>query len=219
MTCLQSLRYVFKQLHRNKKENLRLMERNEARHILRMKNGDEKSFRWIYGQYHVKIYHYCFKFIRQKELVDEIVSDIFVKLWAKRMDLDNHKSVGGLLHKIARDYCIDQLRKTARSAELRNSFLLHYEESLVNSIEHELHFEESLRAMDKVIDTLPPKRKLVFQMRYQNDMTNAKIADELDISPNTVKVHLAKACNFIRNYIFTHSDVVYILVLCLISAV
>ncbi|MEE9372462.1 MAG: RNA polymerase sigma-70 factor [Saprospiraceae bacterium] len=187
------------------------MEQNEAFHLFKVQNGDIDSFRWFYDCYHSKIYHYCFRYIRKKEIVDEITSDVFVKFWNKRTQLNSKKSASGLLYKIARDYCIDRLRKIARNEELKNSFLEHYEESLLNPIEEDLYFKESLQVINVVINTLPPKRKQVFQMRYQSDMTNDQIAKELDISPNTVKVHLTKASNFIRNYIFTHSDVVYIL--------
>ena len=188
------------------------MKHKEAFHLLKVKNGDMNSFRWIYDEYHDKVYHYCFKYIRQKEVVDEITADVFVKFWERRDRLEKRFSANGLLYKIARDYCIDHLRKTARSRELRDLYLSHYKESLSNAIEEEIHFKESLEVIGKVINTMPPKRKQVFQMRYQNHMTNDQIAKELDISPNTVKAHLAKASNFVRNYLFTHSDVVYIFV-------
>jgi len=186
--------------------------KKEAFHLLKVQNGDIDSFRWVYDEYKGKVFHYCFRYIRQKEVVDEITSDVFVKFWEKRYRINVELSASGLLFKMARDYCIDYLRKTARTKELRDLFLNHYEESLVNSVEEEIHFRESMQVIGQVINTLPPKRKQVFQMRYQNDMTNAQIAKELDISPNTVKVHLAKASNFIRSYLFTHSDVVYTLV-------
>jgi len=185
-----------------------MIDKSEALHLHNVRHGDMESFRWVYDTYHHKVHQYCFRFLRNKEIVDEITSDVFVQFWKKRDQLKVDISPGGLLYKIARNYCIDHLRKIGNSSELKAVFLLQYKESLNNSIEEDIQFKESLHVIGKVINTLPPKRRQVFQMRFENDMTNDQIAKALDISPNTVRVHLTKASNFIRTYIYSHSDMI-----------
>lgn len=184
------------------------MELSQALHLQNVRHGDMESFRWVYDTYHHKVHQYCFRFVRDKEVVDEITSDVFVQFWKKRDQLKTDISPTGLLYKMARNYCIDYLRKMGSSSKLKALFLLQYKESLHNSIEEDIQFKESLQVIGQVIHTLPPKRRQVFQMRFEKDMTNDQIAKELDISPNTVRAHLTKASNFIRTYLYTHSDMV-----------
>lgn len=189
------------------------MDSIEKNHLTQLTKGNKASFIWIHQKYQSKIYHYALKFVRNKEVAEEITSDVFVKLWAKRADLFLDISVDRLLYKITRDYCLSHLRKIAKDKTLRESFINHYFADLSNKIEDEISFKEGLAVAQAAIESLPPKCRAVFQLRYFNDLSLRQIAEELNISPNTVQNHLTKGTRLVKMHLKTNSDLVFVFIL------
>ena len=183
-----------------------MMMQNESFYLKKLAGGDPDAFRWFFDRYHSKVYHYCQKFVLDAGAAEEITSDVFVRLWKKLDHLGEEGSINGLLSKIARDLCIDYLRKVARKKELREIFMRTWEETAAPSAATNVEFSECVDAVDRAIRSLPPKRRKVFQLRYREDLSNQQIASALGISPNTVKVHLMKATKHLRRQLQMNSD-------------
>ncbi len=180
----------------------------EHYHLVNLVNGDTQSFTAIYEQYHAKVYHYCFRFVRSKEVAQEITSDVFVKLWQKRETLETCQPIGGLLLKITRDYCLDFLRKVARDKHLRDRYVEQYIDSSSTVLEDQLFFNEGMKIARKAIENLPPRCKEVFHLRYFRGLTLIQISETLKISPNTVQNHLQKGKRLVRTYLQSHTDLI-----------
>lgn len=189
------------------------LDSTEQFHIARLTEGNTNSFIWIHQQYQSKVYAYCFKFVRNKEVVEEITSDVFVKLWEKRVQLNPTYSINGLLFKITRDFCLSYLRKVSKNTILRKEFTNNYLDHSPNPIENLLFHKESLKIANKAIENLPPKCKQVFHLRYFNELSLQQIANELNISPNTVQNHLSKGTKLVKRYLQRHGDLVFILLI------
>jgi len=158
-----------------------------------LKGGDAHIFGKIYTQYHSLIYYYSLKFLQQKALAEEATADVFILLWKKRTLIDPHSTIQAFLYKIARDTTYNYLKKIASDARLRDAYLDNYPTIELKSGEILFLEQEQLALVKEVIQTLPPRRLEVFELRYYEGLDNHKIAAVLDISVNTVKVHLAKA--------------------------
>ena len=182
------------------------MQQEETLYLKKLTGGDMDAFKWFFDRYHEKVYHYCRKLVLDSRVAEELTSDVFMRLWKKRFLIEEKGSVNGLLSKIARDLCIDHLRKVARKQELSEVFLRMWDQASVPSASSKVEFEECINAVDRAILTLPPKRREVFQLRYREDLSNQQIASVLGISPNTVKVHLVKATKHLRRHLQMHSD-------------
>ncbi len=178
--------------------------KEEIYHLQRLAAGDESGFDYVFSKYHVKIYRYVAKFVKSPVDVEEITADTFVLLWKKRQKLRLDQPIGGLLFKISRDLCLSYLRKVARDKSLREQYLDFYSAAHPTA-EDEILFQENVQIAQRAVGELPPKRRLVFQMRYVENMENHQIATQLGISPNTVRVHLVKASKFVRSYIRKHA--------------
>jgi len=184
------------------------MELREQQYLVNLVQGDKKSFAALYELYHAKVYCYCFRFVRNMEVAQEITSDVFVKLWEKRKTIDVNRPLGGLLFKISKDFCLDYLRKVSRDRRRRNIFIEQYLESSLNTLEDQLFFDEGMKIAQKAIESLPPRCKEVFHLRYFSGLTLLQISEELEISPNTVQNHLQKGNRQVRAYLRSHTDLV-----------
>ena len=171
-----------------------------------LKNGDENSFKWVYAKYFQVIFVYCKKLIGIEVLAEEATSEVFVTLWKKRTIINTNQSVQPFLYRIAKFKAYDCLKKIATDKELQAQFLLSHSTFDFKSGERLLIEKEQLEAINKLVETLPPQRKTIFKMRYFEGLDNMTIAKQLKISSNTVKVHLVKARQHLKQHLSFLND-------------
>jgi RNA polymerase sigma-70 factor (ECF subfamily) len=189
------------------------MELKERIHLQRLTEGDKASFVYFHQQYQSRVYHFIFKFVRSREVSEEITSDVFVKLWQKREALKADVPLDGLLFKIAKDFCLSYLRQVAKKSDLRKQFVETYLAQTSNTVEDELYLREGMKIAGKAIDQLPPKCQQVFCLRYRDGLSLNQIAEELHISTNTVQNHLQKGTQMVKIYLREHSDLVFLMII------
>jgi len=176
-------------------------------HLTALKKGDQESFKWVYYEYHSIIYYYSLKIIQLQAMAEEATADVFIKLWEKRAIIDPDQPIKALLYKIAKDTAYNYLKKIASNERLKQQYLACY--PVIDLKDGELLFmeKEELAAVEQIIETLPPKRLAIFKMRYYEGKDNQAIAQQLEISINTVKVHLAKARLYLKQQLSLRQEV------------
>ena len=197
-----------------------LMHLEESKHIKELSKSNSESFRWLHDVYHEKVYFFSINLVKDAKVAEEITNDVFVQIWKKREKLDKSLPLGGLLFKITRDFVISYFRKISKSAEQRQKYLSNYTNALwENPIEDSIFEKEYVDVAKKAIDQLPPKCKEAFLLKYEKDLKVKEIAAELDISPNTVKVHLNKASHTIRNFLDENTDLTFVVPFLLLARI
>lgn len=175
-------------------------------HLRHLQNGDLKSFRCLFDHYHQKVFSYALGLVKDREVAEELSSDVFIKLWNKRKSIKTEGSLDQLLLTITRGLAIDHLRKVAKQAKSRELYWLHCQKAVQPAEQKEEVFEQNLAAVQQAIQSLPPKRRKVFELRYKEELSYQQIAQVLDVSPNTVKVHLNKATKYLRQQLEINYD-------------
>ncbi len=169
-----------------------------------LSKGDTKAFNLVFDLYYQVIYNFCIRFLKQSTLAEEATADVFITLWMRRDIINPSIGIKRFLYKVAKDTAYDYLKKVASNNQLKTRFLEKFSKrDNEYSIEYEYIEKERYVALESVINDLPPKRQTVFKLRYFEGMDNRTIAKQLNISPNTVKVHLVKA----RQYLREHTDI------------
>lgn len=166
-----------------------------------LKNGDQISFKWLYAKYFQVIFLYSKKLIGIEVLAEEATSEVFVTLWKKRSIINTDQSIRPFLYHIAKVKAYDCLKKIANDKRLEEQFLLEHRVVNSKSGERLLIEKEQFEAISKLVEALPPQRKAIFKMRYFEGKDNSKIAEQMQISINTVKVQLVKARQHLRQHI------------------
>jgi len=171
-------------------------------HILleKIKAGDEQSFRLIYEKYHEQLYRVALKYLRSKELAEDAVHDVFIKLWNNRKKLEKSGSLKGFLFTTAKNHVLNMLSRNKR--KVKKHILLRYERK-VSRMEpaNVIALSEYRGLYRQAVKERPPKRREVFKLRTDEGLTNREAAQFLDISVHTVKSQYYKASNFIRDYV------------------
>ncbi len=175
--------------------------------------GNEKAFQTLFNNYNSRLYHYVFSFVKSSQVAEELVMDVFLKLWLGRDLLLQIKSFNGFLFRVAHNKIIDFLRFSAKDPKLKE--LLWDEVQMASSslADHSLIHHEYEKKLREAIDLLSPQRKKVYRLTHEEDLTHDQIAVQLHISKSTVNNHIVEAKRFIRGYLSTNLDIAMLLVI------
>ena len=176
---------------------------NEQALLVQMANGVTASFDNLYYRYYEAVRANIFKIVRDEEMTDEILQEVFISLWDKREKFADYSKISGWLFVASYNRSINYLRRRA-TERLRNSPFNPGEDYADDPGQAALQ-EEQYRLLEEAIDQLPPQRRKVFELCRFGGKTYEQAAQELSISKNTVKEHLALAGESIRTYIRLHA--------------
>jgi RNA polymerase sigma-70 factor (family 1) len=171
----------------------KILLRQVARH-------DEKAFKALFEAYQGRLYHYIIHIIKSREPAEEMVIDVFLKIWQQRESLHEIGSFDAYLFRIAFNKSIDFLRRAARNPEIRD--LIWQEIQLAGDLPSDapVLIKEYEGKLNEAIELLPPQQQLVFRLSREENFSHSDIAKQLQLSKNTVSNHISTSLRFIRAY-------------------
>lgn len=175
------------------------MENHELQDIvLKVREGNQTAFTVLYDNYWWKVYHFTKLYILSDKQSEEIVQDVFIKLWESRATIDETKSLDGYLFMITRNTVFNFNRGRSFNEES-------LEVTMLNGIEESYSMEDEFMASDlhqyihDLIEQMPPQRKRIFKMSREEGLTNAEIAERCGISPKAVERSMTLALKFLKD--------------------
>ena len=178
---------------------------NEQELLLSIANGSEAAFCRLFDRFKNTIYGHALYFTRSVFIAEEITQEVFLKCWLKKASLPEINNIEAWLFTLTKNRCFNYLKKMAREQRLLDSIAQTGEQADEN-IESYLAVKEQQGILTQAIGHLSDKQKLVFTLNREAGMKNAEIAQQLNISPNTVKTHMVSALRIIRLFFKTHSE-------------
>jgi len=178
---------------------LKLSNDNITQELLtRLKNGDILAFDQLYELYSHKLFSFVFKILKNEAEVDDIVQEVFVKIWESRNKLEDYKLLNSYIFTIAYNNSIDLIRKRISNnkylGHLKYSASINFTPTIVSQIE----YNELNNQVEKLIANLPDRQKQVYLLHRDEGVTYTEIAEKLGISKNTVENHMVKALKYLR---------------------
>ncbi|MHA4806599.1 RNA polymerase sigma factor [Flavitalea flava] len=168
--------------------------------LQQLQAGNPCAFTQLYHVYSGQLYVNIFKMVKDEQITEEIVQDIFTCIWQKRTELQFDQSFGAYLYRMAQNRVVDFYRKLTRDKSLYEKFkaltTAHY-----SHIEEALHVKENEALLRQAIASLPSQQKKVFQLCKRDGWSYKEAGEQLGISQNTVKEHLVKANVTIRHFL------------------
>jgi RNA polymerase sigma-70 factor (ECF subfamily) len=187
---------------------------NEKTLLLKVADGNESAFRELFHQYWDNIYGVALMFTKSKAMAEDVVQEIFLKIWIRREQLKEVEQFSNYLFIMTRNHVVSALRKHIRQQSFTNSLIEYFSVADITP-ENQLLTKETAQLIHQAIEQLPQQQKLVYQMTRKQDLSQEEIAAQLNISRNTVRNHMARALHSIRNYLEAHANEL-ILFICLI---
>jgi RNA polymerase sigma-70 factor (ECF subfamily) len=140
--------------------------------------------------------------VSDQQATEDILQDVFLKIWNNRKDLSFTFSIKSYLYRAAINAALNYLEKNKRTVGLETEY---YPEPTAEGVEDQLHFQEVESRVQEAIETLPPACKTIFVLSRYEEMSYKEIADSLQISVKTVENQMGKALRQMRQYLSAYT--------------
>jgi RNA polymerase sigma-70 factor (ECF subfamily) len=178
---------------------------NEQKLIYLIAQGDEFAFAQLFNHHRNKIYTVALKITNSTTVAEEIVEDVFLKIWLRRSVLHEIENFSAYLYTIARNETYKILKQIAKNYNvvlLTDKNIPHHHNN--NDTDDYLIGKELTSLLQKAIARLPHQQRQVYKLIKEEELKRGEVAEILQIQPETVKFHLAQAMKNIRTYCMLH---------------
>ena len=177
---------------------------NDTALLEQISAGDQTAFKILFERHRSKLYNYLVRITKSKEVAEEIVIDVFLKLWLGRDLIVEIKNIEGFLHKVACNKALDFLRMASRDKRLQALLNKQAEIGKGSSSDQTILENECQDLLQKALQELSPQRRLVFTLSRDHGLSHEEIAAKLNLSRNTVRNTIAEGMKLIRQFLKKH---------------
>lgn len=184
------------------------MSRGEATQIDKkivegIQKQDEKAYELLFNTYYKKLCAYSFGVVKDMVVAEEIVQDFIYKLWENPSYIQTHDKLRPYMFRSVYNNSLQQLKSRARFDE--NSEVIFSMQESYEKSEHQVEMDELYDALERSLNSLPPKTREIFTLNREDDLSYKEIAIKVNLSVKSVEYHISKAMKLIefgiRNFI------------------
>lgn len=181
-------------LSRDKDE--RIIRDNEW--VRRLNLGEQKAFEELYKCYYPQLFHFLQRYLNGDEVIEDTIQQVFFRIWKNREKVEARGTLKSYLYTAVRNEALKQIQKDKRNHF--NSDQLHENNALVmNNPENTVELKELNEAYQEAVGKLPEKRRHIFLMHRQDQLTYNEIAAILNISVKTVETQISRSLKYLAN--------------------
>lgn len=177
---------------------------NEKMIFHRMVEGEEPAFRLLFDLYRQRLYAFVVQMIHSKADAEEIVQEVFLKLWVSRMDLAHVEQPGKYIYTIARNKTLNYLAKAARDKQLEQQLWINISVS-ENATEEILEAQESRELIHKALQTLTSQKQHIFHLSRELGLSHEEIALKMGLSKSRINNLLVEILRHIKDCLNQHT--------------
>ena len=173
--------------------------------VIELKDGSQLAFKQLFDRYTPRIYRFAKSYLKSDADAEELVQDVFLKLWEKRETLDESKNIRAYIFKIAIN-SIYNLSKRQNYKQIYNEFVTNNFTQGGNEFTwNEVVYNELKVLLNLYIDKMPAQRRNIFLMSRKHGLSNQEIAKNLNISPRTVENQIYRSISYLRKQLKPNS--------------
>jgi len=162
-----------------------------------IKKGQTYAFDQLFDRYSQPLYWFGKSLLKNREDAEEVVQEVFFRIWKKRDELDERRSFQSFLFSIAYNLIVDQFRQWVKDKEHEQFLIKQAQQNYLNP-RNELEYKELKKQVNKAITEMPEQRKKIYQLSREEGLSYKEIAGRLHIKPKTVENHINLALKYIR---------------------
>jgi len=190
---------------------------SEAELTKLISQGDRHAFTQLYSTYLNNLYRYIYSICYNKEISEEIVHELFLKVWENRQKLEYINSIKPYLYRAAKNMLLNHVQRLKVETQMMDVMELRAQQS-TQGTDDELIYKEYYRIAQKAISLLPDKRKQIFKLRMDDELSLDEIAVKLNISKSVVKKQLYSGITFVRKYLGKNGEIIIAFITSLLAS-
>jgi len=173
------------------------VEYSDSTVITLLKQGSEKVFEKVFKDHFKSLHSYAYTFLKDDELAEEVVQNVFCRIWEKREQLKTDGSIKAYLYRAVHNECLNYLKHQKVKASFQVYYAREMEQSednlskkvIANELEKQIH---------KAMSELPQQCRIIFQMSRFEQLKYQQIADQMGLSIRTIENQMGKALKLMR---------------------
>ncbi|HZY35942.1 MAG TPA: sigma-70 family RNA polymerase sigma factor [Mucilaginibacter sp.] len=168
----------------------KIHDANDLFLLSEMRAGNRAAFDSLYEKYKKDVFNEAYKRLSDADLAKDVTQDVFTSLWIKGSE-NEINNLPGYLYISIKNNTLRLMQRQSKFIPIPD--LLEELDNNRNRADAEMLYKELTRAYDSLIESLPEQQRVIYKMRYNDHLTPDEIAQQLEISPKTVRNHLGKA--------------------------
>lgn len=168
------------------------------------KSGNHSAFEYIYMEYADKVYRFAKRYINNSEDAEEVVQDVFIRLWDARSFINPQLNFDNYLFTITKNLIFNRHRSKVNETYFKTMVLSGLEQEH-HIPENEIIAKDLSQYIDNITEKLPPKQQKIFNLSRKQFFTHKEIASQMGISEKTVEAHIYQALRNIRKFMESES--------------
>lgn len=172
-----------------------------------IKKGNLKVFEKFFRDYYKMLCDFANKYLKDSDLSEEVVQDIFYQIWKKRNEINIKSSLKSYLFTSVKNNCLQHIRVHNLDLKYENYYKTHYSDESIDPSD-ELRAKELNEIILKALNSLPEKCRQIFEMSRNEGLKYHEIADHLSISIKTVEANMGKALKHFRIYLKDYAEAI-----------
>ena len=185
---------------------------DEVAVLFAVATGDQKAFEQLFFRHKDRVYTIAFTYTENRVIAEELVQDVFVRVWKNRHKLKEIDNFSSWIGAIARNRALTALQKIAREGERREELISHLPTE-VSDAEERVQGNYMEELLEKALTRLSPQQRKVFVLSRLQGHSRKEVAEMLNLTPATVSVHLTIALRSIRAFLTNHLELTSLLLL------
>lgn len=173
------------------------MNIDEKDYIVALKKGSFEAFDKLYSLYKRKLYSFAFGYLKSREEAEDIMQEVFIKVWMNREAIDESRSFNAYLFTISKNSILNYFRKKSNEHtyidDIKKITNLTHNETSEN-----MEYDDLRLKANRIIDKLKPRQKEIYILSKEKGLSNAEIAERLGISKKSVENQLSISLKFLR---------------------
>lgn len=166
--------------------------------LSRLKEGDEKAFTAIYIRYNKMLYVLAYKYLKDSFRAEDIVQQVFLKLWEARSLFAGAINLRNYLYTSAKNLILNEIRDNFSDME-KNYTVIQNTPEFEDKLQSALEEKDLFQHFYKILAELPEQKRKVCLLKIRDNLSNQEVADKLHISVPTVKSHYSQAIKLLRD--------------------
>lgn len=171
---------------------------NDQELLFLLKEGEHAAFTEIYNRYNGLLYVFTYKRLKSREEAKDLIHELFLGLWTNRKALNANTILPAYLYTVARNKIINLISHQKIATRYIDSFQSYLDEMCSNNTDYLVRHNELSAFIEAEIANLPPRMQLVFELSRKTNLSRKEIADQLNVSEETIKSQMHSALKILK---------------------